>query len=343
MPLDAIDEILAEENITRSQIGKGKRFTFEWLAGKIIERQKHGKDCIIIIIGDRRTGKSNWGLKLIRAYIKLRRQEDPAFKWSWADNFPLTRTAAMRKASELPPRSFIFLDEGGDQFYTQETMKRAQRELIKFMNKSGSRLHLTIIIWPDPFTLDQKIISMAQFLVIVAYRYQEVCSFAFIYGKSGNPLTYDAFGIMRIRRRLESPTKTRTRSQLPTMDGRIRVIHKKKELVIPYPRNLFKFLRSIPSFVKSHRYGPVDARFEKAYINNVKDKLLENRDDDNYVNIVVHNKLKNQYETLLYNLYVRNDMSYAQIERLHISPVDGQHLKSLSSIRSSINTIKAQA
>ncbi len=66
---------------------KGKRFTFNWLSQKIIDRQSHGKDTIIIIIGDRRAGKSNWGLKLIRAYIKLRKKMDDDFKWSWRENF----------------------------------------------------------------------------------------------------------------------------------------------------------------------------------------------------------------------------------------------------------------
>lgn len=342
MPLDAVDEILSEENATRADVGKGQRFTFEWLAKKIIARQNHGKDCIIIIIGDRRTGKSNWGLKLIRAYNKLRRKEDPGYKWSWKDNFPLSRSAAMRQAAILPEKSFIFLDEGGDQFYTQENMKRAQRELIKFMNKSGSRRHLTIIIWPDPFTLDQKIIGMAQFLVIAAYRYRDVCAFAFIYGKSGNPLTYDSFGIQKIRRKLESPTKTSTRSQLPSMDGKLKITHNREEITIPYPLNLFKFLRAIPSFVKSHRYGQVDARFEAGYMKNVKSKMLDNKDEDRYVNVIVHEKVKNQYSTLLYNLYVRNDMSYAQLERLHISPVDGQHVRSIAGIKNSINSIKAR-
>ena len=341
--LDSVSELLTESLMsTRAQL-RSQRFTFEWLAEKVIERQKYGKDTIILIIGDRRAGKSNWGLKLIRAYIKLRKKIEQAkgkdFNWSWADNFPLTRSQAIKMA-ESHYMSFNFYDEGGDQFYTQETMKRAQRELVKFMNKSGSRLNLTIIIWPDIFTLDQKIINMAQLLVIVPYRYRDVCSWAFIYGKSANPLSYDRFGIIKIRKKLESPTKG-SYWQNSSMDRTFKIKNNGGFLEVPYPGQLFKFLRTIPSFQKSHRFGPVDKRFEETYIKHVKEKQLTSRDEDNYVPVVVYNRLKNQYETLLYNLFVKQDMSYAQLERLHISPVDGIHLRAIEGIRKSINSIKA--
>lgn len=343
--LDAIGELLEDKIMTTRRDLKNQRFTFEWLAGQVVDRQKYGKDTIIIITGDRRAGKSNWGLKLVRAYIKVRKkieqEKGKDFNWSWKDNFPLTRTQAIKQAYKLY-MSFQFFDEGGDQFYTQETMRRAQRELIKFMNKSGTKKNLTIIIWPDIFTLDTKIINMAQLLVIVPYRYKDLCSFAFIYGKNANPLTYDKFGMIKIRKKLESPTKSSIFSQISSLDGEIRTTFQKKEIKIPYPTQLFKFLRSIPSFMKSHRFGPVDKRFENAYINNVKSAQLSVQDEDHYVPIVTYNKLKSQYETLMYNLYTRADMSYAQIERLHISPIDGTHLKAVTGIKHSIGSVRAR-
>lgn len=339
MGLDAISELLEEKKVQFIESSK-KRFTFEWLAGKIIDRQKYKKDTIIIIIGDRGAGKSNWGLKLVRAFIKLRKQQDPEFKWSWKDNFPLTRTQA-RKMGVALSKSFVMHDEGGDQFYTQEGIKRAQRELVKFMNKDRFKLNLKIIIWPDPFTLDPKVINMAHLLVMVPYRYRDICSFAFIFGRCPNPLTYDKFGIQRIRRKLDSPTKTSVYSQQASMDGVAKIRYNNQTIEIPYPKNLFKLLRSLPTFMKSHRYSSVDKRFEDAYINNVKSSALDPEDEDNYVPIATYNKLKNQYETLLYNLYARNDMTFAQLERLHISPVDGQHVRSLEGIKRSINSIKA--
>lgn len=339
MPINAVSTLL-KEGLFSTRRDLKKRFTFEWLAKKIIHRQMYAKDTIIIIIGDRGAGKSNWGLKLIRQYIKQRKKQSDDFKWSWKNNFPLTRTHAKKMGSVLV-RNFICHDEGGDQFYTQEGIKRAQRDLVKFMNKDRSKLNLKLIIWPDPFTLDPKVINMAHLLIIVPYRYRDICSFAFIYGRNPNPLTYDKFGIMKIRRKLESPTKTSTYMQLPSMDATIKVKHDNKTIEVPYPRQLFKFLRTIPTFMKSHRYGPVDKRFENAYINNVKDKVFDHDDEDKYIPFATYNKLKDQYEVLLYNLYTRNDMSYAQLERLHISPIDGQHVRSIPGIKRSINSIKA--
>ncbi len=337
---NAIDLLLDNDRKSKDR-ERSKRFTFNWMAQKIIDRQNHTKDTIIIIIGDRRAGKSNWGLKLIRAYIRLRKRMDPTFKWSWRENFPQTRSMSRNTAARLY-RSFIFHDEGGDQFFNQETLKRAQRDLVKFMNKSGARLHLTIVIWPDPFTLDPRVINMAHLLVIVPYRYREVCSFAFIYGRNPNPLTYDKFGIIKIRKKLESPTKTNLNVQLPAMNDKLKIVHGSAAMEIPYPRNLFRFLKSMPTFMKSHRFGKVDARFEESYKKNVKEKELVDEEDDNVVPKFMYEKLKDQYGTLLYNLVRRADMSYAQIERLHISPVDGTHLKSTQGIKSLIDSVEAK-
>lgn len=337
---DAISQLLCRDRMERER-ERMQRFTFNWLAQKIIERQNHNKDTIIIIIGDRRAGKSNWGLKLIRAYIKLRKAMDKTFTWSWKENFPLSRSESRRSASKLY-RSFIFHDEGGDKFYNQETLKRAQRELIKFMAKSGSRLHLTIVCWPDPFTLDPRVINMAHLLVMVPYRYREVCSFAFIYGRNPNPLTYDKFGIIKIRKKLESPSKSNLATQLPAMDDKMDVKYKNATISIPYPRQLFKFLKSMPTFIKSHRFSPVEKRFEDTYKKNVKDKELGDEDDDNYTPKMVYERLRDQYGTLLYNLVKRADMSYAQLERLHISPVDGVHLKSIPGMKKLIESIEAK-
>jgi hypothetical protein len=337
---DAITELLANDRRDK-ELERKQRFTFNWLANKIIIRQQHQKDTIIIIIGDRRAGKSNWGLKLIRAYIRLKKLADKNYSWNWKDNFPLTRTQSKKTASTLY-RSFIFHDEGGDQFYNQETLKRAQRELVKFMNKSGSRLHLTIVIWPDPFTLDPRVINMAHILVIVPYRYREVCSFAFLYGRNPNPLTYDKFGIIKIRKKLDSPTKSNINVQLPAMNDKLRVVHGSTEMEIPYPRNLFRFLKSMPTFMKSHRFGKVDKRFEDAYKKNVKEKELVDEEDDNVVPKFIYEKLKDQYATLLFNLVKRADMSYAQIERLHIAPSDGMHLKAIPGIKKLIESVEAK-
>ena len=351
--LDAIATLLLEENELK-QSDKDS-FSFSWLAQQVLRRQAVRKDCIIIISGDRRQGKSNWGLKLIRAYIRLRRAQDPNFTWSWKKNFPLSRTSAMKMAETLPQKNFIFYDEGGDQFYRQETNKRSQRELVKFLNKSGMKMHLTIIVWPDVYTLDPKIVNMAQLLVIVPYRAEamipcrsgsattykpeSICSFAFVYGRSNNPFNYDKFGIEKIRKKLTGP-KAGVRSMLPTMNGEMTVDHEGERVKIRYPLELFKFLRSMPTFCMMHKFQPVNKRFEDVYIKNVKDLQLKANREDDYISQAEYERLRVQYRTLLYNLYTRDDKSLAQLERLHID-TKGNHVRSVSGIKHDIDSMKA--
>lgn len=339
MDFDIFNEL--EKGETEEKIKAIKhRFTFEWLGEQILKRQKYKKDMIIIIIGDRGSGKSNYALKIVRAYIKLRKKQDPNFKWSWKENFPLTRSSAEKMMEKLPKRSFIDYDEGGDQFYSQEGVNRVQRELVKIITKGRFKLHLTIITWPDPFTLDPRIINMASLLVLIGYRYRDVCGFAFLFGRSTNPFTYDKFGILKIRKLLESTSRTWNPLGIPSMDGLMKVRHKNKIIEIPYPKRMFKFFRSLPSFLAFHRFGAVDKRMEEAYIKNVKNRQMEAKEEDRFVPVMVHNQLKKQYATLLYNLTTKGGMTYAQIERLHISPTDGAHLKSLPGIKAAIDSIK---
>lgn len=339
--LDAVTELMTDK-AEEKDATREARYSFRWLAEQIILRQKHEKDMIVIVSGDRRMGKSTWALKLVRQYIIQRRKKQDGFKWSWKSNFPLSRTHAQELAAGVY-MSFIVYDEGGDQFYRQETTKKAQRDLIKFMNKCGAKKNLTIIIWPDVFTLDPKILNMAQLLVLVPYRAGNTCAWAFLYGRSNNPLNYDKFGIEKIRKKLLSPTKGHAKVHIPSMGGKTTVIKKGKEVEVEYPKDLFKFLRTIPTFMKSHKFGPLEKDFEAKYIKHVKEPQLMAHADDDYVNVVQYRKLELQYNTLLYNLFVRDDKSYAQLERLHISPVDGTHLRSTSAIKRGIESVKAVA
>jgi len=338
MAFDAVDILLNPKRIPRES---NRHFTFMWLASQILLRQAIGKDTIIIITGDRRQGKSNWGLKLTRAYIRLRRKQDKNFSWSWAKNFPISRARAEQNASVMARMGFIFYDEGGDQFYRQETNKKGQRDLIKFMNKSGERGHMTIICWPDPYTLDPKLLNMAHLLVIVPYRAGYICSFAFIYGRSNNPLNYDKFGIEKIRKRFMT-SKTSVKAQIPTMAGKMKVMQDGKEVEITYPAELFKFLRSIPTFLYNHKFNAVDKKFEEMYIKKVKAPQLMSHKEDDYVTQAEFDRLQMQYRTLLYNLYQKDDKSYAQLERLHIDST-GNHIRNIQAIKRDIDSIRAIA
>ncbi len=319
-------------------------FSFKWLAKRIIKRQEIGKDFIIIVVGDRRNGKSNWMLKLILAYIKEKRKLNPNFKWSWKDNFALTRSEAVKKAEAVPTGSFCVYDEAADIAYRSDTLSVMNKNLIKFMNKSGKKLLLTILVLPDIYQLDPKIMNMAHFLVAVPYRYKEICAFAFIYGRNPNPFITDKFGLERIKR-LFSSKKIPASIRIASMEGKMKVGEKKEKIVIPYPKQLFRFLISLPNFMYSHRFKPVNRVFEKAYIKNVKDKqLMAHEEQETYVPMKRYKKLKKRYETFLYNVYKHGDpkggkMSYMMLVNLHRDE-KGEFIANTSLISNIINNMK---
>ena len=259
-----------------------ERFSFRWLAQKITRRQERGKDTIICVVGERRNGKSNWTLNLIRQYIKIKKNENAGFEWSWNTNFPLTTSKAIESLRNVQKGSFVVNDEGGDVAYRGDTQTARQKKLIKFLLKSGQKELLTIIVLPDVFLLDTKILNMCHLLVAVPYRYEDICAFAFLFGRSTNPFIGDKFGIERIKRIFQS-RKVPQKLQIPVMTSKIRVQHEGKQIYIPYPKPLFTFLKNIPTFLTMHSFRPVERRFEEAYIRNVKMKQLNIREDDEFI------------------------------------------------------------
>lgn len=312
------------------------RFSFTWMAKEVIKRQQDDKDTIIVVAGERRNGKSNWALKIIAKFIKEKRKLDPNFEWSWKENFPLTRSMAMDNVENIEEGGFICYDEAGDVMYRGDTLSVMNKKLIKFMSKSGKKQLLTLIVLPDIFLLDPKILNMAHFLVAVPYRFKKICSFAFIFGRNPNTFVKDKFGLEMIVRQFQSK-KTKRALRMAQMRGKIKVTVDNEKVEIPYPQDLFAFLRSLPTFLHWHRFTKADKSFEDRYIKNVKNKQLAARDEMNYVKESDFKKLKNRYETLMYNLYVRQGMTYAQLERMHMNEV-GKRLVNAQSIRKSIES-----
>lgn len=332
MPLSATQYLVKpKENKVRKE-----HFSFSYMAKKVIERQKINKDTIIVIVGERRNGKSNWGLKLVMKYIEYIRKINPDYKWSWKDNFPLTRGQAMDKVEGIPEGSFIVYDEGGDVMYRGDTLSYMNKSLIKFMAKTGKKRLLTLIILPDIYLLDPKILNMAQFLVAVPYRYQDICSFAFIFGRNPNPFVQDKFGLESIKRHFQSK-KVRMSLRMAQMHGKLKVKRGDTEVEIPYPKELFAYLRNLPTFLHWHRFTSVEKGFEERYIKFVKDKQLSMKDEITFVKETDYKKMRDKYEVLLYNLYVKQGMTYAQMERMHMNDT-GRRLSNAQAIKKAIET-----
>lgn len=337
--MDSLDYLISMEEGQKRKIEE--RFSFKWLAQCIIKRQKQDKDTIMIVTGERRNGKSNWALKLVQQYISQRKKEAPDFKWNWNDNFPKTRQEALDNIESIPDNSFVVYDEAGDIMYSADTLNALNKKLVKFMAKSGKKGLLTIIVLPDIFMLDKKILNMALFLIAVPYRYKKVCSFAFMYGRNPNPLTQDKFGLQRIKRMFESKKGVPLTSRMPTMTGKMSVVIDNKMEEIPYPKSLFTFLRSLPTFIHWHRFGKVSQRFEDAYKKNVKDKQLSMQDEFNFISYAEYNVIRTRYDTLLYNLNRKQELSYAQLERLHRN-FRGIRLMNATTIRKRIEDYEAK-
>lgn len=334
--------ILLEENNNEGMYGeiKKQRFSFKWLARKIIERQENEKDTIITIVGERRNGKSNWGLKLVRQYIFEQRKRNKNFKWSWKTNFPLTRSQALEIVDEIPDCSFMVYDEAGDIMFRGDTITVLNKKLYKFLLKSGKKKLLTIVILPDIFSLDPKILNLSTLLVAVPYRYKNITSFAFLYGRDPNPFLKDKFGLEKLQR-IFSSKKGYFSHMLSSDLGTMYIERGGKKIEIKYPKNLFRLLRSLtlPRFLHMHRFSPVEKSFEDRYIRHVKNKqLLAHLEEESYIKLANYKKLEHQYKTLLYNLYVKQGLSYAQIERLHLDPKTKTYLRSRDSISKIINT-----
>ena len=92
--------------------------------------QGKGYDCVFIIDGDRRTGKSILGMTC--AWILSDEKVT-------LDNFALSSADASEKIKKLPDRSVLFLDEGSTIFSSKDAMKKEVKQLIKIMDVCGQK------------------------------------------------------------------------------------------------------------------------------------------------------------------------------------------------------------
>lgn len=338
--LDAIEELKeTKEEIEQAKIKN--RFSFRLMVEEIIRRQRNEKDTIICVIGERRNGKSNWVLKIVREYIRQKKAKDKNFKWSWDGNFAKTRSEAIEKIDKLPKGSFIVFDEAGDVAYRGDTIQARQKQLIKFLLKSGEKLLFTVFTLPDILLLDPKILNMCLYMIAVPYRYRKVCAFGFIYGRSANPFIHDKFGVHRIKLMFQSK-KSNKMAGIPSLSHTVKIKRGNEIVEVPYPYQLFRFMRTLPTFLHMHKFGRCDVKFENLYIKHVKSKQLTIQEKDDFINMSEYRKLQHRYNALLYNLFTRQGMSIAQLERLHIEPKTGKLLIARETIRKRLDSISAR-
>jgi len=119
--------------------------------------QQKGYDCVILLDGGRRKGKSILGMTIawILSDCKLT-----------INNFAIGTEDAKEKIKELPDRSLLIVDEGSAVFSSKDALKRELKELIKILDVVGMKEMTFIIILPSFFDLVKPIASrFSRFLI----------------------------------------------------------------------------------------------------------------------------------------------------------------------------------
>lgn len=115
-------------------------------------------DCVFIIDGDERIGKSTLGLTC--AYYL-----DPNITIS---NISNGAEECKEKIRDLPDKSILIVDEGSLVFLGKDAMRREQRELMKILNVVGQKNMIFIILCPCFFDLNKQIaVRRSRFLIHV--------------------------------------------------------------------------------------------------------------------------------------------------------------------------------
>lgn len=119
---------------------------------------KKNWDCVILIDGPERSGKSTLGMT-IATYLY------PDFS---IKNIVRGLEDAAKRVDEAPNRSVLFIDEGSLVFNTKDAMTKAQKQLMKIMDVVGQKNMLFIIVLPSFFDLNKTIaVRRSKFLLHV--------------------------------------------------------------------------------------------------------------------------------------------------------------------------------
>jgi len=347
-PIPKASELLSSWKERKDETGETDKISFKLIAKDIIQRQRDDKDTIIYISGDRRNGKTTWGLKLLRAFIEEKKRLDPDYSWNWQDNFADNTEDATKKYRVIQQGSFIFIDEGDEVLSTGDANTSYQKRLIKVMNKVGERNLLCIINHPNFFGLKKEVRNMATLAVMIPYRYKKVCAFAFIYGRNQNPINDDKFA-MELKKKSYKRSKVSKKLFNSELDGNIKVWYQgedRDELVdfgaeiiderfirIPYPKTMFNDLANMPTFLFMMRYTKVNQRFYDEYKIKVKKRIVEQDTSlSRKVSRAEYDKMYLRLRTLLTNLFIIDEKKPRVLERYLIDH-EGRRLLSAPTIQ----------
>lgn len=150
--------------MTKTKIFYGNKSC--WIDNFLLQRLENVKkiirrnwDCVILIDGMERSGKSTLGMTCGWYLAKG--------KFGY-ENVASDSDDAIRKCESLPDKSVLMLDEGSLIFSSKDTMKAEQKKLIKIMNVIGQKNMIFIVVLPSFFELNKFIaVNRSRFLLHV--------------------------------------------------------------------------------------------------------------------------------------------------------------------------------
>lgn len=131
----------------------------KWVKG-IKARVRNDKNCLVIITGDVRQGKSTLAKRLA---AKL----DDEFS---AENVAFSGKQLRETAVHAAPHSVVYMDEAVDGGFSRDAMARANKHLNKFFIVWGERNLIGFILIPHLKDLDSGLARRAHWMIHVPYR-----------------------------------------------------------------------------------------------------------------------------------------------------------------------------
>lgn len=164
----------------------GKEFYLDqYLKNKLDNIQhiiKRNWDCVILIDGEERVGKSTLGMTIAK-YLY------PKFT---VENISTGMEDAKKKIAELPDKSILMIDEGSLVFNSRDAMTKAQKSLMKVMNVVGQKNMIFIVILPSFFDLNRHIAVRRSRFLIHVYADKKMRRGRFVYfGKNKKAKLYE--------------------------------------------------------------------------------------------------------------------------------------------------------
>ena len=305
--------------------------SFKSFANLIYKRQvEKDADTFIIIYGLPRSGKTTLGFDILDPYIKLMREKSKTNKnlWKperyWSEHFKKYFASDSedmnKKIKNNPNGSYTFIDEGIDVLSWMEMMSREQKNLVELIQKTGKKHMLTILVTPNMGLLTKSILTRAHYLFIIMDEPTKEGNYAFMLKNYTNPFLAETqpFGLSRMFKDFKKiPNLTENKYRL------------------------YKYMRDRSRLVGVKRFHRFNQKIYKLYDKMVKEpSIMRGSKTKRMIPYAKYHKLDYTFKTILYNLYIRDGKSVAQIHRL-LTDKFGSNLISKTTIQTYINKISS--